>query len=143
MPGLLAASTSALTVQHVLRLLDLERDVRFRSLIAMLLQDTAQAGPETVPFANAAVCIQAYRMGMNRPRAGMRALAEGFGQAFTALGGDLRTATLVDRVEPLDHVNDGKPNHCARGFAVVTRRRTGSWHDRSSSTCRSIWRHGC
>ncbi len=121
--GLLAASTSALTVQHVLRLLDLERDVSFRSLIAMLLQDTAQAGPETVPFANAAVCIQAYRLGMSRPKGGMRALVEGIGQAFAAFGGDLRTATLVDQVEPLNRVNDGYANHRGRGFAVVTRRR--------------------
>ena len=52
----------------------------FRSLIAMLLQDTAQAGPETVPFANAAACLQAYRLGMSRPRGGMRALVEGIGR---------------------------------------------------------------
>ena len=43
----------------------------------------------------------------------MRALVEGIGSRFAALGGDLRTATLVDRVEPAE-----------RGrFAVVTRRR--------------------
>ena len=65
----------------------------------MLLQDTAQAGPETVPFANAAACLQAYRLGMSRPRGGMQALAEGIGHRFAGLGGDLRTATLVDRVE--------------------------------------------
>lgn len=77
--GILAASTSVLTVQDVLRLLGLNRDVAFRSLLAMLLQDTAQAGPETVPFANAASCLQAYRLGMSRPRGGMQALAEGMG----------------------------------------------------------------
>ncbi len=65
--GLLAASTWCLTVLDVLRLLGLDRDVPFRSLVAMLLQDTAQAGPETVPFANAAACLQAYRLGMSRP----------------------------------------------------------------------------
>lgn len=112
-PGLLAAATSALTVADVLRILNLHGDMAFRSLIAMLLQDTAQAGPETVPFANAAACLQAYRRGMSRPRGGMRALAEGLGERFAALGGDLRRATLVDRVEPGD---DG-------GFVVVTRRR--------------------
>ena len=32
----------------------------------------------------------------------MQALAEGIGRAFAALGGDLRTSTLVDRVEPLE-----------------------------------------
>jgi C-3',4' desaturase CrtD len=111
--GSLAASTSVLTVRDVLRLLGLEGDVAFHSLIAMLLQDTAQAGPEVVPFANASACLQAYRLGMSRPVRGMRALAEGIGQRFAELGGDLRTATIVDRVEPTE---DG-------GFAVVSRRR--------------------
>jgi C-3',4' desaturase CrtD len=111
--GLLAASSWVLTVRDVLRLLGLDRDIPFRSLVAMLLQDTAQAGPETVPFANASACLQAYRLGMSRPKGGMKALAEGIGQAFASRGGDLRTATLVDSVEPLE---DG-------GFVVQTRRR--------------------
>lgn len=114
--GLLAASTSLVTVQDVLRLLGLDRDRPFRSLVAMLLQDTAQAGPETVPFANAAACLHAYRSGMSRPCGGMRALAEGIGRRFAELGGDLRTATLVDRVEVDDSRKDA-------GFIVVTRRR--------------------
>ncbi len=111
--GLLAASTWAVTVRDVLRLLGLDADVPFRSLVAMLLQDTAQAGPETVPFANAAACLQAYRLGMSRPVGGMRALAEGIGGRFASMGGDLRTGTLVDRVEPIE----------GGGFAVTTRRR--------------------
>ena len=112
--GLLAASTWTLSVLDVLGLFGLDRDVPFRSLVAMLLQDTAQAGPETVPFANAAACLQAYRMGMSRPRGGMEALAGGIGRAFEARGGDLRTSTLVDRVEPLP----------GGGFEVTTRRKT-------------------
>jgi C-3',4' desaturase CrtD len=112
LPGLLAAATSLLTVRDVLRLLGLDRDRRFYALIAMLLQDTAQAGPETVPFANAAACLQAYRLGMARPLGGMRSLVEGIGQQFASLRGDLRTATLVDRVEQVEG-----------GFEVVTRRR--------------------
>ena len=111
--GILAASTWALTTLGVLRLLGLDGDVPFRSLIAMLLQDTAQAGPETVPFANAAACLQAYRLGMSRPRGGMASLADGIGHRFALMGGDLRTASLVDRVEP-----DG-----GGGFIVQTRRR--------------------
>ncbi len=111
--GLAAASTWTLTVLDVLRLLGLAGDVPFRSLVAMLLQDTAQAGPATVPFANASACLQAYRMGMSRPVGGMRALAEGIGGRFAALGGDLRVGTLVDRVE-------GGPDG---GFEVITRRR--------------------
>ena len=116
--GLLAASTSVITVQHVLRCLGLAQDLPFRTLIAMLLQDTAQAGPETVPFANAAACLQAYRLGMSRPRGGMRAMVEGLGQSFAARGGDLRTASLVDRVERVDS-GDGEKGK----FVVVTRRR--------------------
>jgi C-3',4' desaturase CrtD len=111
--GLFAASTWALTVLDVLKFFGLDRDVPFRSLVAMLLQDTAQAGPETVPFANAAACLQAYRMGMSRPKGGMKALAEGIGQAFADHGGDLRTSTLVDSVEPIE----------SGGFVVKTRRR--------------------
>ena len=111
--GLLAAATSAVTVADVLRVLGLWGDVPFRSLVAMLLQDTAQAGPEVVPCANAAACLQAYRLGMSRPVGGMAALAEGIGGRFAALGGDLRLATRVDRVR-----RDG-----SGGFVVETRRR--------------------
>jgi len=111
--GLLAAATSAFTVQDVLKLLGLDEDVPFRSLVAMLLQDTAQAGPEVVPFANAAACLQAYRLGMSRPVGGMGALAEGIGGRFAALGGDLLVATRVDRVRPAE----------GGGFVVETRRR--------------------
>jgi phytoene dehydrogenase-like protein len=112
--GVAAGALSLVTVRDVLRLLGLERDVPFHAMIAMLLQDTAQAGPETVPFANASACLQAYRLGMSRPRGGMRALVEGIGARFASLGGELRTATLVDRVESSEA--------SAGGFTVVTRR---------------------
>ncbi len=125
--GLLAAMTSAVTVRDVLRLLGLGRDRAFSALVAMLLEDTAQAGPESVPFANAAACLHAYRGGMSRPRGGMRALVEGIGRRFAELGGDLRTATLVDRVEVLPtarEVGDGPVDSDSDArFAVVTRRR--------------------
>ncbi|WP_435006434.1 phytoene desaturase family protein [Tundrisphaera lichenicola] len=111
--GLVAASSWVFTVRDVLKILGLDDDMPFRSLIAMLLQDTAQAGPETVPFANAAACLQAYRSGMSRPIGGMSALAEGIGRRFSEMGGDLRTGALVDRVEASE---DG-------WFEVVTRRR--------------------
>ena len=97
--GSLCAATSLASVQDLLRLLGLNRDNRFRAIIAMLLQDTAQAGPETVPLANAAACLQAYRFGLSRPKGSMKAFAEGLGQAFAQSGGDLRTATIVDHVE--------------------------------------------
>jgi phytoene dehydrogenase-like protein len=123
--GLLAAATSALTVQDVLNLLGLGRNAPFRAMIAMLLQDTAQAGPEIVPFANAAACLHAYRSGMSRPRGGMRALAEGIGRRFAELGGDLRTATLVDRVETIASRprGGGDDEGSGPGFVVLTRRR--------------------
>jgi phytoene dehydrogenase-like protein len=120
-PGILAAATSILTVRDVLRPLGLDSDIAFHSLIAMLLQDTAQAGPETVPFANAAVCLQAYRLGMSRPRGGMKALTEGIGQMFARMGGDLRTSTLVEQVEIDDSQQGGASERPA--FEVVTRRR--------------------
>lgn len=113
LPGLLAASTWPLSVLDVMRLLGLADDREFRALIAMLLQDTAQAGPETVPFANASACLQAYRMGMSRPVGGMRGIAEGIGRRFEEMGGSLHRATLVDRVRA-----DGDG-----GFEVITRRR--------------------
>lgn len=116
--GVVSASTSLLTVEQVLRFLDLNRNIPFRSLIAMLLQDTAQAGPETVPFANAAACLQAYRLGMSRPKGGMRALVEGLGERFASMGGDLRVATLVDRVEA-----ERGTNRDQTMFLVKTRRR--------------------
>ncbi len=110
--GLLAASTAAITVDDALRLFGLQGDRPFRAWIAMLLQDTAQAGPETVPFANASACLQAYRLGMSRPRGGMAALAEGLGSRFAALGGNLQMNNPVALVEPAD----------GGGFVVRTRR---------------------
>ncbi len=122
--GLLAASTAVLTVQDVMNILGIGRESAFRSLIAMLLQDTAQAGPETVPFANAAACLHAYRSGMRRPLGGMGALVEGIGRRFADLGGDLRTATLVDRVEPIATEDQGhRMSRDRPRFIVTTRRR--------------------
>jgi phytoene dehydrogenase-like protein len=109
--GVLAASTSIVTVLDVLRLLGLSRDVPFRTLLAMLLQDTVQVGPETGPFANAAACLEAYRLGMRRPVGGMRALVEAIGERYSALGGELSTSTIVDRVDAVEG-----------GFEVMTRR---------------------
>ena len=99
--GILAGTTSLVTVQDVLRALGLHRDRAFRSLISMLLEDTAQASPEVVPFANAAACLQAYRRGMSRPRGGMRALVEGIGECFAGMGGDLAhgSARRPDRAD--------------------------------------------
>ena len=123
--GMLAGLTSLTTVDGILRILGLNRDPAFRALIGMLLEDTAQAGLEVVPFANAAACIEAYRRGMSRPRGGMQALVEGIGQRFAALGGDLRTATLVDRVEPMNGTVDDlkRTQEVSRGGFVVTTRR--------------------
>ncbi len=50
---------------------------------------------------------------MSRPVGGMQALAEGIGSRFSAMGGDLRVASKVDRVEAVD----------SEGFVVKTRRR--------------------
>lgn len=110
--GSLAASTSLVTVMHMLRLLGLHRSPRFVALVAMLLQDTAQAGPETVPLANASACLQAYRFGLSRPIGGMKSFAEGLGEAFAGWGGDLHTATIIDSVRK-------KPDAT---FTVKTRR---------------------
>jgi phytoene dehydrogenase-like protein len=139
-PGLLSGALALVTVRDVLRLLRLDGDVAFRSFIAMLLQDTAQAGPETVPFANAAACLHAYRLGLSRPVGGMTALAEGVGQRFAALGGDLRTATLVDRVEcELRAGADGARGGSPSSPAVASGSRPARWR----STCRSTWPPAC
>jgi len=116
--GVAAGALSALSVADVLRLMGLAGDRPFVALVAMLLQDTAQAGPETVPFANASACLHAYRSGMSRPVGGMRALAEGLGERFSAAGGDLRTGTIVDHVAAAD-ADTGDSG----GFVVETRRR--------------------
>jgi C-3',4' desaturase CrtD len=119
--GLLAACTSILTVGNVLDILGLNRSVPFRTLIDILLQDTAQAEADIVPFANAAACLHAYRRGMKRPRGGMKRLAEGIGNRFALLGGDLRTATIVDRVQPIS--DPRAANASTPWFGVTTRRR--------------------
>jgi C-3',4' desaturase CrtD len=114
--GLAAAATSSLTVDQVARLLGARGDFAHRAFVDMLLQDTAQAGAATVPFANAAACLQAYRRGMSRPRGGMRGLAEGLGRAIERWGGEVRRGSIVDRVEPR-----------LGGFEVITRRRVRLW----------------
>ena len=118
-------ATAKFAVQDVLRRYGLDGNVAFRSLIAILLEDTAQAGPEIVPFANAAACLQAYRRGMRRPRGGIKALVESIGERFAALGGDLRTATLVDRVESITADDGARSTRDCKGtgFVVITRRR--------------------
>ncbi len=124
--GAMAGATASVTVENVLRVLGLNRDQALKSMIAILLEDTAQAGADVVPFANAAACIQAYRRGMSRPRGGMRGLVETIGERFAVLGGDLRTGTLVDRVEPITEMTEIADASGARrpgGFVVITRRR--------------------
>ena len=78
-----------------------------------------------MPFANAAACLQAYRRGMRRPRGGIKALVESIGERFAALGGDLRTATLVDRVESITADDGARSTRDCKGtgFVVITRRR--------------------
>ncbi len=111
--GVLCSLGTVVTVRDLLRVLGLHRDRRFVAIVAMLLQDTAQAGPEIVPLANAAACLQAYRYGLSRPVGGMKAFAEGLGAAFADAGGVLRRATLADAVirQPGDDA----------GFLVKTR----------------------
>ena len=88
-----------MTVGDVLRLLGLAGDRPFWSLSAMFLQDTAQAGSEVVLVATAASCLQAHRIGMrSRPVGGMAARTEEIGTWFEALGGDLRSGTIVERI---------------------------------------------
>ena len=66
--GTLAASTSILTVLDVLRLLGLSRATcRSARWWRCSCKTPRRSGPETVPFANAAACLQAYRLGMRRP----------------------------------------------------------------------------
>ncbi len=56
----------------------------------------------------------------------MRAIVEGLGERFAMLGGDLRTACLVDRIEPVPGLSGPTPVGDASrrdGFMVITRRR--------------------
>lgn len=112
--GTFATFGTAVTVLDLMRLLRVNRDPRFVAIVAMLLQDTAQAGPEVVPLANASACLQAYRYGLSRPLGGMRAFVEGLGEALISAGGHLRRSALVDSVIPN---LGGQP-----GFRVKTRR---------------------
>ena len=117
--GIAAASTSLVTTHDVLRLFGLDTIQPFRKLIDMLLQDTAQAGAETVPFANASACLHAYRAGLRRPKGGMMGFAEGLGARFEAIGGVLRRGSIVDRVEP--DPSGGFRVKARRGIPVHTR----------------------
>ncbi len=116
--GSLAAATAAVTVQNVLGALGLGEETKLAALLAMLLEDTAQAGPDVVPFANASACLHAYRRGMRRPRGGMKAFVEALADGFHAAGGAIRLADPVSRVRAIAR----GPGEAERSFAVHTRR---------------------
>jgi C-3',4' desaturase CrtD len=99
MTGTIASLGTLVTVRDLLRIMGLNGDRRFRSIIAMLLQDSAQAGPDLVPLTNAAAYLHAYRLGLSRPRGGMKAFAEGIGNAFNDAGGKLHRSTIIDSVD--------------------------------------------
>jgi phytoene dehydrogenase-like protein len=87
------------TVEDLLRHCRLERDRPLRGLLAMVVEDTVHASLERAPLINAALGITMRGAGLYRPRGGMRQFWIRLVARYRALGGELRLATGVERIE--------------------------------------------
>lgn len=99
------------TMSDLLRACGLQEDYALRALLAMLLQDTVHAAPETAPLINGALGVTIRGAGLTRARGGMRGFWRKLAAHYRALGGVLKVGTRVERVERTPH-----------GFIVHTNR---------------------
>jgi phytoene dehydrogenase-like protein len=70
-----------------------------RSFFGMLVEDTVHATVDEAPLVNAALGITIRGAGLTRARGGMRGFWQRFVARYRLLGGVLRTATRVERVQ--------------------------------------------
>lgn len=83
------------TVDGALASCGLAGDVPLRTLLAMVLQDTVHALPDTAPLVNGALGATIRGAGLTRAQGGMRGFHEAVQGRYAQLGGDLRLRTPV------------------------------------------------
>lgn len=77
----------------------LRSDIRLRTFVAMVVQDTVHSDPANAPFVNSCLGL-AIRGALARPRGGMFGFWNAFERRVVELGVDLRLATRVETIEP-------------------------------------------
>ncbi len=75
-------------------------DPAFRAFLDLALLISVQSPASDAPWWNGALGIDLFRRGVSRARGGMRAFAEALADAVVSAGGEIRTRTLVTRLEP-------------------------------------------
>jgi C-3',4' desaturase CrtD len=68
-------------------------------LLGMLIEDTVHSSVARAPLINAALGITIRGAGLTRPRGGMRGFWKSFTQRYRDLGGELKVASRVERIE--------------------------------------------
>lgn len=99
------------TVGGALRRRGLQHDAPLRGLLGMLVEDTVHSGLDRAPLINAALGITIRGAGLLRAEGGMHGFWRGLVGRYRALGGDLRVASTVSRVDP-----------ASSGYRIATRR---------------------
>lgn len=87
------------TVGDVLRRHGLRDDRPLVALLSMLIEDTVHSTIDSAPFVNAALGVTIRGAGLTRAAGGMRGFWGEFVRRYRTLGGELRTACRVERIE--------------------------------------------
>jgi C-3',4' desaturase CrtD len=87
------------TMGRALRSFGLREDRPLVGLLSMLIEDTVHSTVDDAPLINAALGITIRGAGLTRARGGMRGFWRKFVACYRALGGDLRLACPVLRIE--------------------------------------------
>jgi len=100
------------TVGGALRRAGLHDDAPLRGLLGMLIEDTVHSGLDRAPLINAALGITMRGAGLTRHDGGMHGFWRTLVRHYRGLGGQLRVATTVSRV---DSAGDGYRIESHRG----------------------------
>jgi C-3',4' desaturase CrtD len=87
------------TMGDLLRQHGLAQDDALRGLLGMLVEDTVHSGVDRAPLINAALGITIRGAGLTRHDGGMHGFWRTLVTRYRALGGQLRTATLVSGLD--------------------------------------------
>jgi phytoene dehydrogenase-like protein len=106
------------TMNDALAAHGLQHDVSLRTFLGMLIQDTVQSSLEDAPLINAALGVTMRGAGLARARGGYFGFWKTLTERYGTLGGDLRLAHRVERVE---RKGDGFVAHTKRGAFTAQR----------------------
>jgi phytoene dehydrogenase-like protein len=87
------------TVGDALAAYGLTHDRALAGLLGMLIEDTVHSSVAQAPLINAALGITIRGAGLTRPKGGMRGFWSSFTEHYRDLGGELKVASRVERIE--------------------------------------------